>query len=57
MVLHVKEHVVSGAIFEHAAKRTRERSAPVTIVMDRPNGEERGKALSCSHRQDVITKP
>src|SRR5258708_5478162 len=40
MVLHVKEHVVRGAVLQHAAQRPGKWPVGFTVVMDRPNGKE-----------------
>src|SRR6476620_7439031 len=57
VVLYVKEHVVGGTVFEHAAQRSGERPWLIAIVVDGPDGKERCKTLPCRHRQNVISKP
>src|SRR6476646_5761815 len=57
MVLHMKEHVVGGAVLKQSPQRSSKGTRLIAVVVDGPNGEERREALSRHHRQDVIAKP
>src|SRR5262245_52171537 len=57
MVLYVEEHVVGSEVLHGAAQSSGEQTDRFATMVNSPNGEKRGEALSGKHRDNVVLQP
>ena len=55
-MLNMAKHVERNRVLDTVAQRTREVMSAITVMMHRPNSEERRETVPRRHRHHVISK-